>query len=102
MNADDFQAELELGRYGLEQLGERQWALLKWKGKLFTGPPYGGLYVSGIPTEMARAFIDVLIAGQTIPVHLMHKHRSGNYEVSSLRMDGGRFVMVFEDREEFA
>jgi hypothetical protein len=32
----------------------------------------------------------------------MHRHRSGDYEPSSLKWVGGRFVMVFADREQLA
>lgn len=32
-----------------ESLGPRQWSLLRDYGKCMAGPPYGGLYVSGLP-----------------------------------------------------
>ena len=93
---------VELTRYGQEQLGVREWGLLHSYGKLMTGEPFGGLYVSGVPCVMGRAFVDALVRGETIAVHLMHKHRSGHYEASSLRLQDGRLVMVFDDREELA
>ena len=95
-------ARVELTRYGQEQLGVREWGLLHSYGKLMTGEPFGGLYVSGVPCEMGKCFVDALVRGETIKVHLMHRHRSGHYEASSLRLHGGRLVMVFNDREELA
>lgn len=93
---------VELTRYGQAKLGVKGWGLLNSYGKLMTGPPYGGLYVSGVPCEIGKAFIDALVRGETIEVHLMHRHRSGNYEASSLRWLDGQFWMVFDDREVLA
>jgi hypothetical protein len=39
-----------------------------------------------------------LLAGDTVEVHLLHRHRSGNYESSSLRWTDGQLVMVFGAR----
>jgi hypothetical protein len=95
-------AHVELAQYGQEQLGIAAWRLLCSYGKLMTGPPLGGLYVSGIPCEVAKEFVDALVRGETVDVHLMHRHRSGNYESSSLCLRDGRLVMIFDDREELA
>ena len=105
MNKDEKRllwARVELTKYGNAKLGERAWRLLCDFGKLMTGPPHGGLYVSGIPYELAREFVDALVRGETIDVHLMHRHRSGNYEASSLCLRDGHLVMIFDDREELA
>jgi hypothetical protein len=64
--------------------------------------PYRGRYVGGIPTTVARDVVDALTCGELVPVHVMHRHRSGNYESSDLCLKGGRLVMVFKDREELA
>ena len=96
-------ARVELTQTAQAKLGVKQWGLLNSYGKLMTGPPLGGLYVSGIPCEVAKEFVDALVRGETIEVHLMHRHRSGHYEASSLRMlRDGRLVMMFDDREELA
>lgn len=95
-------ARVELTQYGEEKLGPPQWSLLCSYGKLMTGPPLGGLYVSGIHCEAARDIIDSLVRGETVDVHLMHRHRSGHYEASSLRWRHGCFWMVFDDRVELA
>ncbi len=62
--------------------------------------PSAGLYISGLPVEPRLELALLLLVGQTIDVHLMHKHRSGHYEASSLRMHDGQLIMVFDDREE--
>ena len=82
-------------------LGDRNWRLLCSYGRVMCGP-HGGLYVSGIPMPAAQAFIAALLRGEEIPVHLMHRHRSGNYESSSLRLVDGQLVMRFDDRTELA
>lgn len=92
---------LALHRRALRLLGERNWHLLCSYGKFMEGP-YSGLYVSGVPTKVVRRLLRELLHGKTVPVHLMHKHVSGNYESSDLRLVDGRFVMVFPDREELA
>lgn len=84
-----------------EVLGARNSRLLFHFGRVMSGP-HGGQYVSGIPTAAARALIDALLSGQQIPVHLMHRHRSGDYESSRLRSDGRRLWMLFDDRTELA
>ncbi len=92
---------LALHKLASESLGERNWALLQSFGKLMSGR-YSGLYVSGIPPQEARSIVEALIRGEAVPVHLMHRHRSGDSESSSLRLVGNRFVMSFPDRDEFA
>lgn len=84
-----------------EALGKRNWALLRSYGRMMGGP-YSGAYVSGIPVEEVKRLIDELVRGREINVHLMHRHRSGNYESSALRFIGGKLIMHFADRDEIA
>lgn len=92
---------VELARDGTSVLGERGWMLFSQYGRVMNGP-HQGLYVSGIPTVDARVLLAQLASGNRIPVHLMHRHRSGHYESSSLRLRGGDLVMQFPEREELA
>lgn len=80
-------------------LGERNWWLLQSFGRLMNGP-YSGSNVSGLPLQDALALVGRLNRGESVPVHLMHRHRSGNYESSRLRLVGRRLVMSFDDRDE--
>lgn len=82
-------------------LGDRNWRLVHSYGRVMSGP-HAGLYVSGIPTAEVQAFIDTLVRGEAIAVHLMHRHVSGNYESSRLQFDGTRLWMHFSDRTELA
>lgn len=97
-----FGQRLLVTRLAKRLLGRRSWSLLSCYGRLMTGP-HSGSYVSGVPFALQRELIHRLASGETVPVHLMHKHVSGSSESSSLRWsrDGG-FVMVFPDREEKA
>jgi hypothetical protein len=61
-----------------------------------------GSYISGVSVAEARAIVDALIAGNIVKVHLMHRHRSGHYESSSLMLREGRLIMKFSDRTELA
>ena len=92
---------LELNRYAISVLGERGWALVCGYGRLMSGP-YGGSYVSALPTADTAVLLDALAGGEEINVHLMHRHVSGNSESSRLRLVDGRLVMRFPDREELA
>ena len=94
-------AYLELQRYAETVLGSRAWTLLRSYGKLMSGP-FAGVYVSGLPTDLAFEIVDALAQGQTIHVHLMHRHKSGKSEISSLRLLDGKLVMQFLAREELA
>jgi hypothetical protein len=81
-------------------LGSQQWSLLRTYGKCMSGPPFGGLYVSGMPAPEVERLIKVLAAGGSIRIHLMHRHQSGEHECSSLRLGSdGALVMVYPDRE---
>ncbi len=82
-------------------LGEWEWSLLESYGKLMAGP-YSGLYVSALSGEEQLEIAERLVAGERLHIHLMHRHRSGHHEISSLRWDGARLVMVFEDGDRFA
>lgn len=91
-----------LARLAERRLGRHSWSLLSCYGRLMTGP-HSGSYVSGVPFALQRELIHQLSRGETVSIHLMHRHVSGNYESSSLRWSqGGGFVMVFPDREEKA
>lgn len=90
-----------LGEEGEAALGRDGWALFRSFGRLMSGS-YSGSYVSALPPSEVRALLRALQLGQRIPVHLMHRHRSGNYEASSLSLSAGRLVMHFPDRREAA
>lgn len=62
--------------------------------------PYSGHYVSGLPISEARKLLRALQGGERLPVHLMHRHRSGNSESSALSLADGRLVMHYPDRSE--
>jgi len=94
-------AAVELHRYADRVLGERNWFVLSNYGRVMSGQ-HSGSYVSGIPTDVARAFVDALVRGEQVPVHLMHRHESGNYESSSLHLRHQMLVLIFADREELA
>ena len=85
---------------GERLLGRQQWSLLRSYGKCVGGPPFGGLYVSGMPAREVERLLNALAAGGTARIHLMHRHRSGDRERSSLRLGPeGALVMVYPDRE---
>lgn len=94
-------ARIELQRYAEGLLGKRGWFLLRNYGRLMSGPD-SGRYVSGLPAHDAREIVDALVRGETVEVHLMHRHVSGNYESSQLRLRNGRLEMLFADRIERA
>jgi hypothetical protein len=91
-------AMAEVDRKAENALGERAWRLVRSYGKLMGGP-YSGRYVSGVPFDVQREIVQELAAGETMLIHLMHRHRSGNYESFSLRWEGGELVMVYADWE---
>lgn len=88
-----------LGLEAEELLGARGWSLLRRYGKLMSGPRSGS-YVSGLPISEARKLLGALQRGERIPVHLMHRHRSGHYESSELSLTNGRLLMRYPDRSE--
>lgn len=92
---------LKLSAQAERLLGAAAWSLLRSYGKLMAGP-HSGHYVSGLPAQDQLNVAEQLVAGKTLLIHLMHRHRSGNYEASALRWNGRRLVMVFKDREEAA
>jgi hypothetical protein len=96
--ASSFAVMLELKCDAERVLGEHAWRLVSSYGKLIGGP-HSGLYVSGVPFDVQREIVRRLAAGETLPIHLMHAHRSGHYEPSSLRWSQGELIMVFADRE---
>ena len=102
MKPDDvLLARLELHRHAVRVLGERSWFLFSTYGRVMSGP-HSGQYVSGLPDVEVRALIDALVAGYPVDVHLMHRHKSGNYESSRLHIAAGVLVMTFPDRDELA
>lgn len=92
---------IEVRRAAENLIGERAWFLLSQYGKLMDGPRAGS-YVSGIAADAQLELVRRLAIGETVSVHLMHRHRSGNYDASSLRWSPGGLVMVFRDREVLA
>lgn len=82
-------------------LGPTGWALLRTYGRLMSGR-FCGQYVSGLPDAEVRALLKALQHGEEIPVHLMHRHRSGCYESSRLSLAQGRLMMHYRDRIEGA
>ena len=104
MDSDKSQALrawLALHQGAAAALGHRNWRRLCSHGRVMSGP-YSGQYVSGIPVPVAEAFVQALLHGEAIPVHLMHGHRPGTHESSCLRLVDGRLVMFFGDRIELA
>ena len=98
LESNPFRRHLEVRLEAVRLLGERPWFLLSSYGKLMDGP-HAGFYVSGLASDAQLELVHRLASGKTIPVHLMHRHRSGNYEVSSLRWSESGLVMVFRDGE---
>lgn len=96
-----FRRRLELRRKGEQALGPREWSLLVSYGKVMDGP-HAGSYVGGLPMPEQLAMLACLMRGETVAVHLMHRHKSGCSEASSLRMSSTGLVMVFPDRVEDA
>ena len=96
-----FRLRLEVHRKAEYLIGSRSWFLLSCYGKLMDGP-HAGSYVSGISFEEQLELLHRLVRGETVPVHLMHRHKSGHYEASSLRWSRGDLWMVFCDRQVIA
>jgi len=90
-----------LKQEGEALLGPAGWRLLRGYGKLTEGP-YAGQYVSALSVEEIRALLKALQGGARIPVHLMHRHRSGYSETSGLSLHDGRLLMHYADRTEGA
>jgi len=91
----------ELSLKGDALLGARGWTLLRTHGRLTTGP-HSGHYVSALSADEVHALLQALGRGERIPVHLMHRHRSGDSELSCLCLVDGKLVMNFADRTESA
>lgn len=91
----------EFRREAIRLLGGRTWRLLSRYGKLMEGP-HAGSYVSGLPGPEQMALVRRLLSGETVPVHLMHRHHPGSFESSSLRWGSTGLVMVYDDREVLA
>lgn len=91
----------EFRREAIRLLGGRAWRLFSRYGKLMEGPDAGS-YVSGLPGHEQMALLQRLLSGETVPVHLMHRHRPGDFESSSVRWGSTGLVMVYDDREVLA
>lgn len=89
---------VEVRREAERIIGKRAWLLLTCYGKLMAGP-HAGSYVSALAGDEQLKLVRRLLSGDTVLVHLMHRHQSGNYETSSLRWTPAGLVMVFCDRE---
>lgn len=100
-NLEALRRSMKLRMQAERLLGEKAWFLVESYGKLMDGPD-SGRYVSALKGEGKLDIAKRLVAGQLVTVHLMHRHRSGNHEVSSLRLRDGQLLMVFKDREELA
>jgi hypothetical protein len=88
-----------LAQQGEALLGRKGWTLLRGYGRMMSGP-YSGQYVSALPAAEAAVLLKALQRGETIPVHLMHRHRSGCYEASFLSLADGRLLMHYPGRTE--
>jgi hypothetical protein len=97
--AEAHRACVELDRVANRLLGPETWFLVSAYGRVMTGP-YVGKYVNALPPAEGLALVDALGRGERVPVHLMHRHRSGSLESSDLCFRGQRLTMLFADREE--
>jgi hypothetical protein len=88
-----------LGEEGEAVLGTGGWSLFRSFGRIMSGA-YSGRYVSALPREEVLALLEALRRGERIPIHLMHRHRTGHYEASCLSLDEGRLMMHYVDRSE--
>jgi hypothetical protein len=96
---DYFQRRLEVKLEAERLIGKQGWPLLSRYGRIMKGS-HSGSYVSGVPFAVQLNLVHRLSRGETVPVHLMHRHRAGD-DSSWLRWSqGDGFVMVFQDREE--
>ena len=84
---------------GAKLLGDTGWVLFRSYGRIMAGP-HSGSYVSGLPMDEVRRLLSALAMGERVPVHLMHRHASGNYEPSELSLTDGRLVMHYSGRSE--
>jgi hypothetical protein len=91
----------QLGQEGERLLGLIGWRLFRGNGRLMSGR-HSGSYVSALPCAEVRRLLIALLQGERVPVHLMHRHRSGNYESSVLSLTAGRLVMHYADCSESA
>jgi hypothetical protein len=96
----DFAREqVRLTQEGEALLGSVGWALLRTYGRVMSGT-HSGRYVSALPCAEVRVLLQALQHGVGIPVHLMHRHRSGCHESSWLSLVEGRLLMHFPERTE--
>lgn len=98
MAATSLLRRVEVRRRAQRLLGEPAWMLLCCYGRLMEGP-HPGRYVGALPCDEQLRLARQLRASATVPAHLMHRHRSDNYESSSTRWTPSGLVMVYADRE---
>ena len=91
----------QLERRAEALLGKRGWELLISYGRVMSGHR-SGLYVSALPTEEIQEILEALSRGDDVDVHLMHRHLSGSYMSSTLRLEGGHLMMRFSTGVERA
>lgn len=95
----ELQALQRLWQHGEQVLGDRQWFLFRCYGKITAGP-HSGCYVIALPAPDVHALLDALAAHERVPVHLMHRHRSGDGPGLYTRLGtDGRLIMGFDDCE---
>jgi hypothetical protein len=90
-----------LERCAVALLGQHGWELLLSYGRVMSGPR-SGVYVSALPTNEILEILETLARGVEVDIHLMHRHVSGSYLSSMLRLEGGHLMMQFPDRLERA
>jgi len=100
-SAHALRQHVELCMQAQTLLGARAWGLLSHYGKLMDGPQ-AGRYVGGLQAQEQLDIAQRLHRGETLSIHLMHRHKSGNYETSALRLSEGKLLMLFDDRQELA
>lgn len=103
MNAEDdpFESVAEVRREAERLLGLRTWLLLSCYGRVTAGPG-AGWYVGSRPFAEQLDLVHRLARGETVSVHLMHRHRLGYETESSLRWTSDGLVTVFCDGEALA
>ena len=85
----------------IQALGSRNWSLVSRYGRVMNGE-HSGHYFSALPHRYALKLVRALAGGDSVSVHLMHRHVSGCYESSRLLLRAERLWMLFDDRSEMA
>lgn len=90
-----------LDALAIEAMGARNWSLVSRYGRVMDGE-HSGRYCSALPHRYALKLVRALAGGDSVPVHLMHRHVSGCYESSRLLLRAERLWMLYDDRSEVA